>query len=628
MATQAPLPAELQEEYKELFDKYDADGDGFVTEAELTTVLKEIKMYKSAYQVKTLINEVDTNNNGTIEWDEFLAMVNNERSRTKKGKKSTSQFASVVQKSKTLLQVKGQGHDGAVHSLSEEELAAFTEHLNNLLGDDTDLKYIMPIDVDSHALLTAVRDGVLLAKFINLAQPDTIDMRAVNLPKNGKTLSLFQINENLNLAVQAAKSIGVVTTNVGATELSNGDNYPHLVLGIVWQLVKIQLLNQIDLKNHPELIRLLEPGEDLADLLRLSPEQLLLRWFNYHLKNSGHPRRVGNFSGHVSDSECYTILLNQIAPGVCDKSGLGLTDPEQRGQSVIDNAKKLDVAAFIKARDIVSGNARLNLAFTAAIFNQCPGLDMVTEEEMEKAGLMDDDEGDSREERAFRMWINSLGADGVYINNLFDDLQNGLVLLKVIDKIEPGTVDWKRVEKKPRHKLKKISNTNYACDLCKAAPFKLSLVGIGGPDITSGNKKLVLALTWQLMRYHTVKHVAKAQAHIFGGKAVTDAMMIDWANARIAADGSIIQIKSFKDKRLNDGLFFCDLLKAIEPRVINPEFVNREAESEPDRLLNARYAISVARKLGATLFLLPEDITEVKPKMMLTFVASIMAIDK
>lgn len=42
---------------------------------------------------------------------------------------------------------------------------------------------------------------------------------------------------------------------------------------------------------------------------------------------------------------------------------------------------------------------------------------------------------------------------------------------------------------------------------------------------------------------------------------------------------------------------------------------------------NAKYAISVARKLGATIFLLPEDIVEVKPRMILTFIGSLMALD-
>lgn len=69
---------------------------------------------------------------------------------------------------------------------------------------------------------------------------------------------------------------------------------------------------------------------------------------------------------------------------------------------------------------------------------------------------MDDDVGDSREERAFRLWINSLnirdGSDQLYIHNLLGECQDGLVLLRIIDHIKPGSVNWKRVEKKPNNK--------------------------------------------------------------------------------------------------------------------------------------------------------------------------------
>jgi len=69
-----------------------------------------------------------------------------------------------------------------------------------------------------------------------------------------------------------------------------------------------------------------------------------------------------------------------------------------------------------------------------------------------------------------------------------------------------------------------------------------------------------------------------------------------------------------------------NLLWAVEPRVVNWKLVTH-GKTDEEKLLNARYAVSVARKLGATIFLLPEDIVEVKPKMMLTFIASIMACD-
>ena len=59
------------------------------------------------------------------------------------------------------------------------------------------------------------------------------------------------------------------------------------------------MLSMINLKNHPYLVRLKKEDEELSDLLALPPEDLLLRWFNYHLKNAGHKRRVENFSGDL-----------------------------------------------------------------------------------------------------------------------------------------------------------------------------------------------------------------------------------------------------------------------------------------------------------------------------------------
>jgi plastin-3 len=42
---------------------------------------------------------------------------------------------------------------------------------------------------------------------------------------------------------------------------------------------------------------------------------------------------------------------------------------------------------------------------------------------------------------------------------------------------------------------------------------------------------------------------------------------------------------------------------------------------------NARYAISIARKIGARVFALPEDIVEVKQKMVMTIFATLMIKD-
>jgi len=394
-------------------------------------------------------------------------------------------------------------------------------------------------------------------------------------------------------------------------------------LGLVWQLVKIHILNSINLKNHPFLIRLLEKNEELSDLLKLPPEMLLLRWFNYHLTNAGQ-KKIDNFSGHVKDGNAYTYLLNQIAPKTCDKEGLK-SDNAKRAATVLENAAKLGVKCFIKPRDIVSGNQRLNLIFTASIFNTCPGLEALSEEEVKKAGMMEDDVGDSREERVFRLWMNSLGLEDFYVNSLWEDCKDGIAILKVENYVEPGCVQWSKVEMKPSNKFKKLSNCQYAVVIGKS--MKFSLTTTEGNDFVVGNRKLLLGFIWQLMRLHTLKVLAKVAEKKFGGKTVSDDLLITWANESIATAKKESKIKSFQDSVMATGVFFLDLIHSLEPKIIDWSLV-KEGKDTEEGLSNCKYAVSIARKLGATIFCVPEDLQECKPKMTMTFIAALAVVGK
>ena len=341
------------------------------------------------------------------------------------------------------------------------------------------------------------------------------------------------------------------------------------------------------------------------------------------MEKQDYPTRIKNFNKDIKDGKVYTVLLKSIGEDKgCNMDPLNW-DNKKRANQVITNAKKIGAKPFLTSDDILAGNDKLNMAFVAQLFNTCPGLAEVTgDEEKELAGLLDDDEGDSREERAFRMWMNSLGIGDLYVNNLYEDVRDGLTLLRVIDKIEPGTVKWKKkVEKKPNNKFKKLNNTNYAVDLGKQ--LKLSLVGIGGSDITDRNKKLILGFTWQLMRYHLLKFLASLSVD---GKKITDKDVLKFCNESIQNSDldKKPQIKSFQDESIAKGVFMIYLVASVNPNIVNWELVT-DGESDEDKKLNAKYAISLARKLGAVIFLLPDDVVDVRPKMCMTFCASVMA---
>ena len=495
-------------------------------------------------------------------------------------------------------------------TFSEEERTAYVKVINSSLADDPVCKKYLPIDPATNEIFDRIKDGVLLCKLINKAQEGTIDERVINTKEK---MNVFQQVENLNLAISAAKSIGLNVIGINYDSILSGKNYI-MVLGLMWQVVKIVVLCNIQLKHHPELIRLLNPGEQLSDLLKLSPEQLLLRWFNYHLKAAGYDKKITNFSGDVKDSEKYTILLNQLNKNLCDKSALDEPDKKKRAKKVIENAKKLGAEAYINPDDIVAGNNKLNTLFVASIFNAYPGLSPATEEEIyEAAKLLDDDVEGAREERAFRMWINSLGlnddnGEPIHINNLYEESKDGILMLRTLDKIKPGVVNWKIVDKKANNPFKKTVNCNEVIDASKKS--KYHIVGIGGGDIRDGNKKYILAIVWQMMRAHSLQ--------VIGNKSEEE--LIAWGNEKVDDD---LKVKSLKDKKLGNSLYFINIMKSIEPRSINWDIVVTDKDDDESKQNNAKYAISIARKLGATVFLVWEDITEVKSKLLLTLLASL-----
>ncbi|ETO15237.1 actin bundling protein [Reticulomyxa filosa] len=275
---------------------------------------------------------------------------------------------------------------GGLHSYAKEEISAFANHLNYCLGDDPDLDYLLPINPDTNDLFMKVKDGVIIAKFINVIEPETIDWRAVNYKKGGG-LNQFKIIENQNLNISAAKSIGTYISvvlkggerggnglgddqkclflaqkggthffrlrvqNQSAEELRDAEKNPTLVLGFMWQAVKMQLLGSINLKAHPELIRLLQDGEEMNDLLALPPEEILKRWVNYHLAKENYPKRINNFGTDIKDAKVYTVLLKSISGGKCDADPLNWGDTNKRAQKVLDNASAIGEFFFCQAAE-------------------------------------------------------------------------------------------------------------------------------------------------------------------------------------------------------------------------------------------------------------------------------------
>ncbi|MCI4379781.1 hypothetical protein PGIGA_G00232330 [Pangasianodon gigas] len=573
----AKISKEELEELREAFGKVDLDSNGYINDYELHDLFKEANLPLPGYKVREIIQKLmtegDKDKDNKISFDEFVSIF-----QELKSSDIAKTFRNAINKKEGILAIGGTSElssAGTQHSYSEEERFAFVNWINSALEKDPDCKHVLPMNPNTNDLFKAVGDGIVLCKMINLSVPDTIDERTINKKK----LTPFTTQENLNLALNSASAIGCHVVNIGALDLREGK--PHLVLGLLWQIIKIGLFADIELSRNEALAALLREGETLEDLMKLSPEELLLRWANFHLHNAGW-QKINNFSSDIKDSRAYFHLLNQIAPKGTKEgeeridismAGFNEKDDLKRAEAMLQQAERLGCRQFVTPADVVSGNPKLNLAFVANLFNKYPALTKPENQDIDW-GLL---EGETREERTFRNWMNSLG-------------------------VNPH-----------------LENCNYAVELGKTAA-KFSLVGIGGQDLNDGNPTLTLALVWQLMRRYTLNVLE----NLGDGEKVNDDIIVSWVNKTLAEAGKKTKISSFKDKEISSSLPVLDLIDAIQPGCVNYELVKTGSLAESDKLDNAKYAVSMARKIGARVYALPDDLVEVKPKMVMTVFACLM----
>uniref|UniRef100_H2ZFT5 Uncharacterized protein n=1 Tax=Ciona savignyi TaxID=51511 RepID=H2ZFT5_CIOSA len=600
------------------FGVVDTNRNGCIDKTEMGDLLEQVQIKLAKYQIRDLLEKADLDNNNTISPTEFAQVYSQLQS-----EKYASSFKSAIASKSNLKksEISKASAEGTQHSYSDDECAAFTKWIIKNLKDDEDCKARLK-GIESGQLFQKMKDGILLCKMINHSVPETIDERTINK----KNLNIYKEQENVNLALNSASAIGCSIINIGVFDITEAKE--HLILGLLWQVIRIGLFAKIDLKHNPGISALLEEGESLDDLMALSPEDLLLRWMNYHLANSAKyqaktgGKKIKNFNADIKDSIAYACLLEQIQPVDEETNQYELMPPitatievksnTDRAERMLEEADRMNCREFVTAKDIVKGNTKLNMAFVANLFNTHPALVARDIEEIEE---------EDREVKTFRNWMNSLGVSP-RVNKFTRDLNDGLVLLQLYQQVAgPDCVDWSKVTQppyKPPAQFKKRANCQYAIDLAKTLGFKI--VNIDGNDIFNEQRKLTLAVVWQVMRAYTFKILERISED---GSKIKDQEIMDWVNQKLESSGKESRLVSFKDSSISSSLVVIDLIDAIVPGSINYEVVTPGVEEE-DMRSNAKYAISMARKIGSRIYALPEDLVDRNAKMVLTIFACLM----
>jgi hypothetical protein len=163
------------------------------------------------------------------------------------------------------------------------------------------------------------------------------------------------------------------------------------------------------------------------------------------------------------------------------------------------------------------------------------------------------------------------------------DLKDGRILLKVIDHLRKGIVEWNKYSNKLHSRIHIVQNCNYVVELCKDK-LGVKIIAIGGIDLVDAKPSLTLGVVWQLCKLYLEERVGK----------INDEALIAWGNTKVPAEH---QVANIKDKSLKNCQFLLNIIEKIRPGTVDFKKI-KSGDSEEEQISKINYTIAAARKLG------------------------------
>ncbi|KAH1088990.1 hypothetical protein J1N35_016247 [Gossypium stocksii] len=145
-------------ELREIFRSFDRNNDGSLTQLELGSLLRSLGLNPSSDQVEALIHKADTNNNGLVEFSEFVSLMAPELL-SEKSPYSEEQLKQLFK----MFDRDGNGYITAAelaHSMAKLGHALTAEELTGMIKEaDTDGDGMISFEEFSNAITSAAFDN-------------------------------------------------------------------------------------------------------------------------------------------------------------------------------------------------------------------------------------------------------------------------------------------------------------------------------------------------------------------------------------------------------------------------------------------------------------------------------------
>ncbi|EQC31950.1 hypothetical protein SDRG_10465 [Saprolegnia diclina VS20] len=161
------------------------------------------------------------------------------------------------------------------------------------------------------------------------------------------------------------------------------------------------------------------------------------------------------------------------------------------------------------------------------------------------------------QKHTFTRWANVFLPPDMAVDDLYEDLKDGLRLIALLERIsqKPVCVKYNKVVK---YRIHMLENLNHVVGFM--AKENVTVTNIGSSDIVDGNSKLVLGLMWTIIKHYQLADIS------FHGVTGKEGLLL-WCKDCLDAFPDIVRVTNFTSSWRN-GLAFCALISAFHPALI------------------------------------------------------------
>uniref|UniRef100_A0A8U7NM19 Uncharacterized protein n=1 Tax=Corvus moneduloides TaxID=1196302 RepID=A0A8U7NM19_CORMO len=222
-------------------------------------------------------------------------------------------------------------------------------------------------------------------------------------------------------------------------------------------------------------------------------------------------------------------------------------------------------------------------------------------------------EREAVQKKTFTKWVNSHLAGGSHLGDLYSDLRDGRLLLRLLEGLSGETLPRPT---RGRMRIHCLENVEKALRFLREQ--RVHLENVGSHDIVDGNPRLTLGLVWTIILRFQIQDISVETGDTRERKSAKDALLA-WCQMKTAGYPNV-NVQNFTTS-WRDGLAFCALIHRHRPELLDVASL-RGANA----LHNLQSAFAVAeRELGVTRLLDPEDVAVEQPdeRSVLTYVAAL-----